>query len=142
MIRKSLALGISGLITMAAGACTTRTETVYVPQTTVKPTTTTTEVVATIPPANDYYDSSYELFLMGVEELYGSPVYVSDDELIATGDSVCVALWSGSSAEMVIATMSASATNEDGMRFLAAVTTSAVVYICPDQKYKFNNLEG
>ena len=99
-------------------------------------------MVATLPPANDYYDSSYSLFLIGVEELYGSTIYVSDSELIATGDSICGALWSGSSAEMVIATMSASATNEDGMRFLAAVTTAAVFYICPDQKYKFNNLEG
>jgi hypothetical protein len=139
MTLRNKALGLAALTSISLVGCTSRTETIYVPQTT-EATTTTTTLPRPVPTTYGDYQSEYDLFLMSVYDMYGSRIYVSDSDLIDTGIAVCNSLWAGSTADDVIATLASSAEGVDSMEFLSAITASAVLYICPDQMYKFNNL--
>ena len=140
MIRRHKVVGLAALLSLGLVGCTSRTETIYVPQTT-EATTTTTTLPKPVPTTyGDYWASDYDMFLSSVYSLYGSRIYVSDSDMIDTGDAVCLALWTGSSAEDVINTLAASAVDEDGIAFLSAIVTAAVMHLCPDQMYKFSNL--
>lgn len=76
-------------------------------------------------------------FLYDIETNYYGTIYVSDYEMISTGQLVCDSLLSGMSGEEVVwAVVQAGGDTE----FVATVVASAVANFCPSQSYKFENL--
>ena len=109
------------------GEDTTDTE---APETTVKKTTTTTEVVITQPPVTW---TAEDEFLFDVKNSVGY-VGVSDYDLIETGYIVCDALRSGATIYDLADAISSIGYQQE---FLAAVSASAALNLCPDQAWKF-----
>jgi hypothetical protein len=127
---------IAGLSLIAACG---GTRSVYV-KTTDAPDTTTTVVETTDAPIATPAPAPWtdeDEFLYDIKTSYYGTIYVSDYEMISTGQVVCDSLLGGMSGEEVIwAVVQAGGDTE----FVTTVVSSAVVNFCPSQIYKFENL--
>lgn len=132
MFRKvAIAFAATAMLAACGG-----TKTVYVvntdaPDTTVKKSPETTEApTPTLPPW-----TPEDEFIFDIENSYGL-VYLPDSDLFETGYLVCSTLRGGASASdivLVLATL-------DQPELAVAITTSAVLNLCPDQLWKFEGL--
>lgn len=135
--RTTIAATIVG--TLALAACG-GTKTVYVdstdaPDTTVEVVKTTDAPVATPAPTVPWTDE--DEFLLDIKTTYPGTIYVTDYEMISTGQVVCDSLLGGMSGSDVIwAIVGAGGDTE----FITTVVSSAVVNFCPSQMYKFEGL--
>jgi len=127
--RYLIALGTSTLMISACGATE---KIVYVPQERANNT-----VVITDP--DRYEQPDEDAFINGVGLLHDNAVYLPDSELLETGYLVCEGLRGGLTADDAITAMNDSSDGDsDVYSLLAALTASAVTYLCPDQGYKFS----
>jgi hypothetical protein len=127
---------IAGLSLIAAcgGTRSVYVKTTDAPDTTTKVVETTDAPIATPAPA-PWTDE--DEFLYDIKTSYYGTIYVSDYEMISTGQVVCDSLLGGMSGEEVIwAVVQAGGDTE----FVTTVVSSAVVNFCPSQIYKFENL--
>jgi len=138
MFRK---IAIAATATVALAACG-GTKTVYVENTDAidegyKVATTTDAPIATpaptLPPATWTAEDEY---LFDIKNSVGF-VGVSDYDLLDTGYMVCTTLQSGATATDVVIAISSVGYEQE---FLAALTSSAVLNLCPDQLWKFEAL--
>lgn len=143
-MKKLLVISL-GVLSLAA--CTK--ETVYYVEatTTTSPKTETTVSRTTMPqrtttaaPYNSY-SFTEEMYINSVYDLYTGYIYLSDDELLDLGWTICTVLDSGISIEMLsyyFATefLTQLYDPEDGAEFLAALTAAAVFNLCPQHKWQ------
>lgn len=130
---------IAGLSLIAAcgGTRTVYVNTTDAPDTTTKVVKTTDAPIATPAPTTMAPWTDEDEFLYDIETNYYGTIYVSDYEMISTGQLVCDSLLSGMSGEEVIwAIVQAGGDTE----FVTTVVASAVANFCPSQTYKFENL--
>lgn len=112
------------------------TPTTEAPATTQAPTATNPprSTVAYQPPSRR---SDHEAFINGTYLLYPT-IYVSDQDLIDTGEANCQALNTGSSAEDIMFLIVTAADGDDSIvEFLSAILVSAVTYLCPEHLWMF-----
>ena len=129
---------IAGLSLIAAcgGTRTVYVNTTDAPDTTTKVVKTTDAPIATPAPTVAPWTDEDE-FLYDIKTNYYGTIYVSDYEMISTGQVVCDSLLGGMSGEEVIwAVVEAGGDTE----FVTTVVASAVTNFCPSQLYKFENL--
>ena len=138
MFRK---IAIAATATISLAACG-GTKTVYVvntdaPDTTTKVVKTTDAPIATpaptLPPATW---TAEDEFLFDIKNTVGF-VGVSDYDLLDTGYMVCTTLQGGATATDVVIAISSVGYEQE---FLTALTSSAVLNLCPDQLWKFEAL--
>ena len=125
-------------LTACGGTRTVYVNTTDAPDTTVKVVKTTDAPIATpaptLPPVQW---TAEDEFLYDIETNYYGTIYVSDYEMISTGQLVCDSLLGGMSGEEVVwAVVQAGGDTE----FVATVVASAVANFCPSQSWKFSNL--
>jgi len=132
---------ISACALIALTACG-GTKTIYVntteaPDTTVKVVKTTdapaTTPAPTLPPVTW---TAEDEFLFDIKNSIGY-VAVSDYDLLDTGYMVCSTLRGGATAMDVVLAITGVGYEQE---FLAALTASAVLNLCPDQQWKFDAL--
>ncbi len=117
-------------------ACGDRT--VYITQ---EPTTTTAPrktatTVADEPIAVSPSDRRSN-YLYDIYDLYDGPIYADDKLLIDLGVEMCAQLQTGMSSDALNEFLVANTPWNVDMDLIAAINVSAVVNICPDQKYKY-----
>lgn len=130
---------IAGLSLIAAcgGTRTVYVNTTDAPDTTTKVVKTTDAPIATPAPTTMAPWTDEDEFLYDIKTTYYGTIYVSDYEMISTGQVVCDSLLGGMSGEEVIwAVVEAGGDTE----FVTTVVASAVTNFCPSQIYKFENL--
>ena len=135
-MRKGLiALGMAALVSCGG---TTTEKIVYMPATdapTKKSTTTDAPIATPAPTQPPVVWSAEDEFLFDIKNSVGY-VGVSDYDLLDTGYTVCAALRNGATVyDLADAITSIGAQQE----FLAAVSASAALNLCPDQAWKFSN---
>ena len=138
MRKIAFAIAVLGLVSCGG------TKTVYVvntdaPETTEKVVTTTKAPVRTSPPQTmpPRTWSAEDEFLIDVRANYYGTIYVSDQDMIDTAQTVCLALRTGSSAEDVLYAIVGAGGDTD---FLVSLSAAAVVNFCPEQAWKFESL--
>lgn len=114
-------------------------------QTTVPATEPT--VAQTTSPAieepTDYGMSPREQFLIGVNSLVAVPYYVSEDLLWDAGNEVCGLARSGYNLDEISGELVLAADfDEQVMEVLAAVGAAAIMFICPEYEYLFDEAPG
>lgn len=119
---------------LALTACGSKT--VYV---TAEPASTpapTTKAPVTAPPTTQaaLTPGTTEDFIIAVEAMTG-PLLISDAEVIETGILTCDFLRDGGSAYDV----SVAVNENPDPEFISAIVAAAIVILCPDQQYKFDD---
>jgi hypothetical protein len=143
-MKKLLVISL-GVLSLAA--CTR--ETVYYVEatTTTSPRTETTVSRTTMPQrtttAAPYRGFSFteEMYISSVYDLYTSYIYLSDDELLDLGWTICNVLDTGVSIETLSYYFATEFLTQlydpsDGAEFLAALTAAAVFNLCPQHKWQ------
>lgn len=133
-------LTVSSLLTMFvfAGCSASVTDVATLPA--INPPTTDPVMVATTLPMIDetYYIASINKFLASVSEKYGHAlVPMSDEHMIDTGELWCGLLSGGMTSEDVESRINEGATDNDDAKLHRAVVYSAVLYLCPENQYKW-----
>jgi predicted small lipoprotein YifL len=125
---------IPAIALVALTACGTKT--VYVtaePASTPAPTTT---APITAPPTTEpaFTPGTTEDFIIAVESMTG-PLLLPDSEVIETGILTCDFLRDGGSAYDV----STAVNDNPDPEFISAIVAAAIIILCPDQQYKFDD---
>lgn len=129
------ALFMIGLVAMTG--CT---KTVYQTET-LPPLTSTTVQTTTVAPLKStlsvFSDDEIDALVL-LDQIYDSPIYSDDSEIIDTMWSVCFALRNGATLEDLSYVM-LEASDGDWVvgEFLAALSGAAVNTLCTDQAWKF-----
>lgn len=123
-----------GAVALTVSGCGKTEKVVYMPATTVEtPATTPSYPVSS--PRDD--------FLAEVQRLYGGPIYVSDSEMLNTAYTTCDNLRAGGTIQDVIDAMNNAAEGDpDVYKFLSAIVVAGVSVFCPDQAYKFSDMNA
>jgi len=136
---KKIIIGATALIALTA--CGT-TRTVYVDNTDAidegyeVPTTTNAPATTPAPTLPPVTWTAEDEFLFDIKNSIGY-VAVSDYDLLDTGYMVCTTLRGGATAMDVVLAITGVGYEQE---FLAALTASAVLNLCPDQQWKFDAL--
>lgn len=132
LLPTAVILGLGSLV-----ACGDKT--VYITQepttTTIglrKPTTTIADEPIAVSPSDRRSDYLYDIY-----DLYDGPIYADDQLLIDLGVEMCAQLKSGMSSDAMNEFLVANTPWNVDMELIAAINVSAVINICPDQKYKY-----
>lgn len=133
-------LTVSSLLTMFvfAGCSASVTNVATLPNT--PPPITGSVVVATTLPITDEvpYIASINKFLASVSEKYGHAlVPMSDEHMIDTGELWCGLLSEGMTSEDVESRINEGAIDNDDANLHRAIVYSAVLYLCPENQYKW-----
>lgn len=135
-MKKTIALTISILALTACGTKTVYVVTTDAP-TTDAPVTTVKVPETTDAPIAEAWTAEDE-FIFDIEQNYGNTIYLSDSELFDAGYGTCDALKSGATAYDVLDTITTSADGDlDIELLLTSVVASAIINLCPEQEYKF-----
>lgn len=121
-----LTIGVLGIIALTG--CT-------IERTVVQEATTTTVATVTSSPSPTYQrpitgTTVENRFIKAVYDLYG-PLYGAEPDAIETGYGVCEALDNGMSASGLETAIMESATDQDGVDLLSAITVAAIAHFCP-----------
>lgn len=75
-----------------------------------------------------------DLFVNGIDQVYGKSSYISDAELLETGYLICDGLDAGQSVEDLLEVINSVATSADSLNFLTIIAASAITFLCPSHK--------
>lgn len=105
-------------------------------------TTTTTETRRTVTTQYRGFSSIEEEYLWSVESLYDSTIYLTDDELIGMGWSICDTLDAGVTLETMVynftVEINKTAYPYDSASFVSSVIASALGSLCPWHSWQLN----